>query len=184
MRRPPLPDPHVLSSLVCSLFPFKELDCGKVRSLHSYDDRNVFFAGRPEHSYLQSSTLRPENGFVAKILRRRYTSEGLHELEGQMKAAEFVVRKGCICPQPMRSRRGLLLEEVTTEQLAPEGNAARGSGAGSYYLSVVSFIPGVTLDKVKKTPQVLKEFGRAIGKVNYAMKVCAAKVLTALACQA
>lgn len=170
--RPPLPKPQVLSSLVCSLFPFRELDCGTVTSLQSYDDRNVFFQGRPEYSYLQAfPKLRPENGFVAKILRQRCVSEGQRELEGQMMAAEFAVRQGCVCPQPIRSKRGHLLEEVTTKQLAPEENVAQGNG-GSYYLSIVSFIPGVTMRNVKKTPQVLKEYGRALGKLNHALKVC------------
>lgn len=170
--KPPLPDSHVLSSLVCSLFPFRELDCRNVTRLQSYDDRNIFFKGRPENSCLQAlSKLRSENGFVAKIFRRRSSSEGQQELEGQLMAAEFAVRKGCNCPQPIRSRRGNILEEVNTTQLTPEETVAQGSCIGSYYLSIVSFIPGVTMNKVRKTPQVLKEYGRAIGKLNYALKV-------------
>ena len=86
-------------------------------------------------------------------------------------AAEFAVQKGCNCPQPIRSRRGNILEEVNTTQLTPEETVAQGSSIGSYYLSIVSFIPGVTMNKVRKTPQVLKEYGRAIGKLNYALKV-------------
>ena len=170
--KPPLPDSHVLSSLVCSLFPFRELDCRNVTRLQSYDDRNIFFKGRPENSCLQAlSKLRSENGFVAKIFQRRSSSEGQQELEGQLMAAEFAVRKGCNCPQPIRSRRGNILEEVNTTQLAPEETVAQGRWIGSYYLSIVSFIPGVTMNKVRKTPQVLKEYGRAIGKLNYALKV-------------
>ena len=145
-------------------------------SLQSYDDSNVFFRGRPEDNYLQAfPKLHPDNGFVAKILRQRCISEGPKEVEGQMMAAEFAVRQGCVCPQPIRSKRGHLLEEVTTKQLVPEENVVQGNG-GSYYLSVVSFIPGVTMHNVKKTPQVLKEYGRALGKLNHALKVCVERV--------
>lgn len=174
--RPPLPKPRVLKSLVCSLFPFKEFDCGTVRSLESYDDRNILFKGRPESSYLQAfPKLIHENGFVGKILRRRLVSEGLQELEGQMMALEFAVQRGCVCPNPIRSRSGKLLEEVTAKQLAPEENGMQQDIGGSYYLGIISVIPGVTLRNVKKTPQVLREYGRALGKLNYTLKVCVVK---------
>ena len=175
--RPPLPKPHVLKSLACSLFPFKEFDCGSVKSLGSYDDRNIFFEGHLESGYLQAfPKLLPENGFVSKILRRRLVSEGLQELEGQMMAMEFAAQRGCVCPQPIRSRSGKVLEEVTFQQLALEQNSMQQGGSdGSYYFGIITFIPGVTLRNVKKTPQVLREYGRALGKLNFTLKVCVAK---------
>ena len=177
LRRPPLPKSHILKSLACSLFPFKEFDCGSVKSLESYDDRNTFFEGRLESGYLQAfPNLLPENAFVGKILHRRLVSGGLQELEGQMMATKFAVQRGCVCPQPIRSRSGKLFEEVTFQQLAPEHNSMQQGGSdGSYYFGIITFIPGVTLRNVKKTPQVLREYGRASGKLNFTLKVCVAK---------
>lgn len=175
-RPPPLSN-QTLTRVVCKYFSFKSVREDCIKSLPSYDDRNYYFQGECSTSNAHE--------FVLKLSNPLYTSFeelcGIYNLMNHLHSCDL---KFAI-PFPLCNRKYANVVKLTYDELT-DGNhqtcSTKESSLSSssamkdfkYFVSLLTFIPGETLDHVEKkilTPELLFEVGVMIGRVNKELMV-------------
>ena len=179
--RPPSLTSAAVTKLVKECFCFQYVDEHSVKQLPSYDDRNFYFRGTvPPEAAANISPLSISSGeYVLKLNNPLLTSydvlKGMNDLLNHLHARGFVK-----CNQPLVSRLGVDLLKITKDELleyeshvAPSENIDK-SGECTFFMRILTFIPGECLDKVDKhylTPRLLYDVGHCIGSVEAILQV-------------
>ena len=132
-----------------------------MKQLPSYEDRNYYLAG--------TTTAGDETmeEFVLKISNSLMDAE---IKEGLNTVTSYLHRKGFECPQPVPSRKGIVVLKMSKEQLVT-GNPGAREGRKEFCVQLLTFIPGETLDSVPYTPRLAYEAGRYLGSMDSALQV-------------
>ena len=159
--RPPELKGCIVAKLVAVLFPFKDIDEHSVKQFPSYEDRNYYLAG--------TTTAGDETmeEFVLKISNSLMDAE---IKEGLNTVTSYLHKKGFECPQPVPSRKGIVVLKMSKEQLVT-GNPGAREGRKEFCVQLLTFIPGETLDSVPYTPRLAYEAGRYLGSMDTALQV-------------
>ena len=100
--RPPSLSRAAVTRLVTKVFPFQHVDQNSVKQLPSYDDRNFYFRGTPEHTPLEGASAYMEREYVLKLNNPLLASYGV--LKGINALLYHLHSKGFTeCIQPMAS---------------------------------------------------------------------------------
>ena len=180
--RPPSLSSAAIAKLVKEYFYFHDVDERSVKQLPSYDDRNFYFRGcatTPEPaSSITSRSILSDREYILKLNNPLIVSydvlSGINDLLNHLHAKSFTK-----CNQPLASRGGDLLKITKEELLEYEGHlepveTGDKSGECTYFLRVLTFIPGECFDKVDKhclTPRLLYDVGHCIGSAEAILQV-------------
>ena len=168
-KRPPELSPTAVSSLLLQYFSFKHIARDSIKSLPSYDDRNIFFRGRRK-----TANGARDDGFVLKVLNSgisTYVAEGMNAM------MLFLSDRGIPCSRPIPTRQGdyiLTASERDLATLSPTEKPAAEPNS-TYAVRVLTFVPGIPMDKLDKrylTPELAYSVGEMVGKTDLALQVC------------
>lgn len=180
--RPPSLSSAAVAKLIKKHFYFHHVDEHSVKHLPSYDDRNYYFRGtvttQPTATSVSSSmsscgeyVLKLNNPLIASynVLR------GINDLLNHLRANGFTK-----CNQPLANREGGDLLKITKDKLLEYESHLESkenvdkSGECTFFLRVLTFIPGECLDKVDKrwlTPRLLYDVGHCVGTAEAILQV-------------
>ena len=178
--RPPSLSSAAVAKLAKEYFYFQYVDEHSVKQLPSYDDRNFYFRGTvvPEGAAsVGSSTSSGE--YVLKLNNPLLAScdilKGINDLLNHLHAKGFVK-----CNQPLINREGSDLLNITKDKLLEHENHLEStenmdeSGKCTFFLRVLTFIPGECFDQVDKcylTPRLLYDVGHCVGSAEAILQV-------------
>ena len=183
--RPPSLNSAAVAKLVKEYFYFHDVDERSVKQLPSYDDRNFYFRGStttstPEPaSSISSRSIMSDREYILKLNNPLIVSydvlRGINDLLNHLHAKNFTK-----CNQVLASREGGDLLKITKEKLLEYEDhlepveTGDKSGECTYFLRVLTFIPGDCFDKVDKhylTPRLLYDVGHCIGSAEAILQV-------------
>ena len=176
--RPPSLSSTAVTKLVKKFFRFQDVDEQSVKQFPSYDDRNFYFRGIPELAVADGKgSVNQLEEYVLKLSNPLFTSyealEGTNALLNHLHANGFTR-----CIRPKVSREGADLLEITEEKLLECDSHLKVSekrNKSTFFMRVVSFIPGECLDEVDKhhlTLRLLYDVGHCIGSADAILQVC------------
>ena len=179
--RPPSLSSAAVAKLVKEHFYFQHIDEQSVKQLPSYDDRNFYFRGivAPELAANISSSMPSDGEYVLKLNNPLLASydvlKGINDLLNHLRVKGFTK-----CNQPLAGREGGDLLKITKDKLLeydshlePAENVDQ-SGKCTFFLRVLTFIPGECFDKIDKnclTPRLLYDVGHCIGSAEAILQV-------------
>ena len=186
--RPPSLGTAAVARLVTEYFPFQHVDQQSVKQFPSYDDRNFYFRGTPEHASLEGGAgtcIETQREYVLKLNNPLVSSYGV--LKGINALLTHLNTKGFTkCIQPLSSREGDDVLQITKDELNDYGACQYHSeplsgsdeivdeSARTLFMRVVSYIPGDCLDHVDKrhlTPSLLYSIGHYVGRAEAIIQV-------------
>ena len=156
--RPPELSSEATSSLITTFFPFKSVSIDSIKSLPSYNDRNVLFSGTMEESCTQE-----EEAFVLKMYNRHINTPAV--VNGLSAMMLCVSESGIPCCRPIPRREDY--QGVETE--------LESCGYDVRYTNILRFIPGTVMDKLDKkylTAELGYSVGKMAGEMDLALQVC------------
>lgn len=189
LGRPPSLKTEAVSSVIYKYFNFKNiLECS-IKSLPSFEDRNIYFQGEASHGNCSEFILKLNNPLCtpAEVIK------GLNAVMNHVKSCNFQFET-CY---PLPCKDGTDVLHLTAAELTGESGDVEGSDHKvitkepnswtseqpelRYHVRVLPFISGEVFDSVDKkflTPMLLQEVGEMIGKVDKELKVSATTMVT------
>ena len=180
--RPPSLSSAAVAKLVKEYFYFQHIDEQSVKQLPSYDDRNFYFRGTVAPGTAANISSSMSLGeYVLKLNNPLLASydvlKGINDLLNHLHLKGFTK-----CNQPLAGREGGDLLKITKDKLLeyeshlePTENVDQSSKyTCTFFLRVLTFIPGECFDKVDKhclTPRLLYDVGHCIGSAEAILQV-------------
>lgn len=166
--RPPEVSSEATAALITKYFPFKHVSLVSLKTLPSYDDRNIYFSGVLEEEGGQCGGERP---FVLKLFNCITTNvDILHGITAIMQHLSERCFPNCC---PIASRRGDYVISLSDSEMYGVGREGPRSGV-RYPVRVLTFLPGEVMDKLEKrfmTPELSFSVGDLVGRMNLALQV-------------
>ena len=170
--RPPPLTSQAVAALATTHFNFTTISESSVKSLHGYYDRNYYLQGRYQGGYQGGS----HGQFVLKMFNPLSTP--YRSVEGIIKVMKHLSSRGFVCPDPVVSRTGRELIELSTSELL--GEVSGDQTERRYPVSILSYIPGEVFNQVEQeflSAELMTEVGEWMGRLDKELMVSALVVI-------
>ncbi|XP_076230531.1 hydroxylysine kinase isoform X2 [Nomia melanderi] len=153
--RPPGSEQIVLA-LLDKLYKLKAI---KITELNAYDDRNYHVICEDLHENPHMTTI-SKNGYVLKIVNS-LDSRKCRVIDAQNEILIFLNQRHINCPLPVKNVKG---EYYSLETLTVQGYE------NSYAVRLLVYLPGVMLNRMSITSELLRNVGRFTSKLDTVLK--------------
>ena len=189
--QPPFIPPESLAVFLKKHFPLRSVDVGSIVQFDGYDDRNYYFSGELKKD-ASDAISGNYSKFVIKFVNSR-DSKDIEVLKGLSKLTQFLHEKDFKCPYPIPSNdcssSGLVVLRQSDLLPYTQPDCVNG-GANSdatittngavctnpqFCLRVTVYVEGELFGHGKQPPQLLRELGCYVGRINSEMMVSSAR---------
>lgn len=164
--------PEAVCALVVKFYPFKHVFPDSYRLLPSYYDRNIYFEGARVWCEGASESV-TDHGRKAFILKISNSELKIEVVEGMNAMMFFLNERGVPCCCPIATREGSHVIAASKSQLL--GVADDTQSDVKFTVRVLTYVPGVPMDKLEKehimTEELLYSVGQLAGKIDCELQV-------------